>query len=162
MTSKQKVLVVAGATVGTVGVGVIAYKLIKIHKLRKANYKKLDDIYPLTNKIGELFCSLQDTVYDDKTTDEMYSLIVEKCSEMFTNVKMFRAENSGIIYEHDNIKNCSSLVEKLISEYNLLFHDLTNSLSSPKYDDILDKYNEFYNDIYEKLEYLVDELYLMN
>ena len=44
MTSKQKVLVVAGATVGTVGLGVIAYKLIKIHKLRNVIDEKLDAI----------------------------------------------------------------------------------------------------------------------
>lgn len=164
MTSKQKVLVVAGATVGTVGLGVIAYKLIKIHKLRNVIDEKLDDIYSLTNKTGELFCCLQDTVYDDETTDEMYTLIVEKCSEMLTNVKMFRVINSGIVYEYDSSKNCSnkakSLVEELIGEYNSLFHDLSNSLSSPKDGHILDKYNEFYTTIYEKLKDLVTELTL--
>ena len=78
----KKTLVLAGVTVGVVGVGAIAYKLFKLHKLRNDNDKKLDDILAITNNTGALFCWLQSTVYNEKTPEEIHKLIREKCDEM--------------------------------------------------------------------------------
>ena len=160
----KKTLVLAGATVGVVGVGAIAYKLIKINKLRNDNDKKLDDILAINNNTDALFCCLQSTAYDEKTPEEIHTLIREKCDEMLTNIKMFKISNNGTTYEFNSSENYTkdtkTLVEELIAEYSSLFHDLSSSVSSPEDSHILDKYTEFYNVFYEKLSNLIGEISL--
>ena len=160
----KKTLVLAGVTVGVVGVGAIAYKLFKLHKLRNDNDKKLDDILAITNNTGTLFCCLQSTVYDEKTPEEIHKLIREKCDEMLNNIRIFKVVGNGASYESDNSANYYSdtkaLVEELITKYNSLFNDLSSSISSPEDGHILDKYIDFYNVFYEKLSDLIGEISL--
>ena len=158
----KKTLVLAGVTVGVVGVGAIAYKLIKIHKLRNDNDKKLDAIFSITNNTEALFCCLQSTVYNDETPEEIHTLITEKCNEMLNNIKVFKISNNGTTYEFNSSENYTkdtkTLVEELIAEYSSLFHDLSSSVSSLEDSHILDKYIDFYNVFYEKLSNLIGEI----
>ena len=160
----KKTLVLAGVTVGVVGVGAIAYKLFKLNKLRNDNDKKLDDILDITNNTDALFCCLQSTAYDEKTPEEIHTLIREKCDEMLTNIKMFKISNNGTTYESDSSANyyndTKALVEELIAKYNSLFSDLSSRISSPEDGHILDKYIDFYNVFYEKLNDLIGEISL--
>ena len=160
----KKTLVLAGVTVGVVGVGAIAYKLFKLNKLRNDNDKKLDDILAITNNTGALFCWLQSTVYDEKTPEEIHKLIREKCDEMLINIRIFKVVDNGAIYESDNsvkyYNDTKSLVDEVISKYNSLFSDLSSSMSSPEDGHILDKYINFYNVFYEKLNSLIGEISL--
>ena len=160
----KKTLVLAGVTVGVVGVGAIAYKLFKLHKLRNDNDKKLDDILAITNNTGALFCCLQSTVYNEKTPEEIHKLIREKCDEMLNNIRIFKVAGNGASYESDNSANYYSdtkaLVEELITKYNSLLTDLSSSISSPEDGHILDKYIDFYNVFYEKLSDLIGEISL--
>ena len=160
----KKTLVLAGVTVGVVGVGAIAYKLFKLHKLRNDNDKKLDDIFAITNNTDALFCCLQSTVYDEKTPEEIHKLIREKCDEMLNNIRIFKVADNGASYESDNsatyYSDTKALVEELITKYNSLFTDLSSSISSPEDGHILDKYIDFYNVFYEKLSDLIGEISL--
>ena len=158
----NKTLVLAGVTVGVVGVGAIAYKLFKLNKLRNDNDKKLDDILAITNNTGALFCCLQSTVYDEKTHEEIHKLIREKCDEMLINIRIFKVVDNGATYESDNsakyYNDTKSLVDEVISKYNSLFSDLSSNMSSPEDGHILDKYINFYNVFYEKLSNLIGEI----
>ena len=158
----KKTLVFAGTAVGVVGVGVIAYKLFKLHKLRNDNEKKLIDIFVIITKIDALFCYLQRTAWDEKTPKEIHTLIREKCDEMLIDIRIFKVEDNEDTYESDNRANyysdTTSLVDEVIVNYASLFNDLNSSVSSPEDGYMFDKYIDFYNAFYDKLNSLVNEL----
>ena len=158
----KKTLLLAGVTVGVVGVGAIAYKFFKLNKLRNDNDKKLDDILAITNNTDALFCCLQSTVYDEKTPEEIHKLIREKCDEMLIDIRTFKLADNEDTYESDNSANyysdTTSLVDEVIVKYASLFKDLNSSVSSPEDGYMFDKYIDFYNVFYDKLNSLVNEL----